>query len=233
MSAWAVAVVIAACARGESTCESLEGTQADSYVQKSHIASVTRKQSRYVPTYRNNLPACRDKTFAGALLQSWGCGWFTQNPSYCVDIYFSNAGLETCCSCGGGYRYASVGIGECMTPQGPRGNHCYDGPSFSRGTVRTREQCQEKCDNIGHCSAFEWGRNNHYNCALYIHTSTTNPPELSPQEWTCNFWSAGPDGVNEVSRAHNFGHSGECFVEQTSPDPVAKAEWDGLDSLYH
>jgi len=115
-----------------------------------------------------------------------------------------------------GDRYASVGIGECMTPQGPRGNHCYDGPSFNAGTVRTRAMCQEECGKIGHCSAYEWGRNNHYNCALYIHTSTTMPPELSPHEWICNFWSAGPAGVNEVSWAHNFGHSGECFVKQSA-----------------
>merc|ERR1719245_1667812 len=25
-----------------------------------------------------------------------------------------------------------------MTPQGPRGNHCYDGPSFNTGTVRSK-----------------------------------------------------------------------------------------------
>jgi len=115
-------------------------------------------------------------------------------------------------------QYSSVGIGECMTPQGPRGNHCYDGPSFNNGAgkVRTKAECQQECVLIEHCSAYEWGRNNYYNCALYIHTSTTMPLELSPHQWICNFWSAGPAGVNEVSRAHNFGHSGECFVQQSA-----------------
>jgi len=160
---------------------------------------------------------CDRSRFGGSLASKIYCsiqgppgpGWQAPLRSQTYTIYYPPA------SCFPNFpRYDSVGIGECMTPQGPRGNHCYDGPSFNTGTVRTQDECQQECEKIGHCSAYEWGRNNYYNCALYIHTSTANPPELASRDWTCNFWSAGPSGVNKVSRAHNFGHSGKCFIKQ-------------------
>merc|ERR1712187_143576 len=164
---------------------------------------------------------CQDVLDSGSFfrvrLARYNCAWFEASPARCRIGAEGAAASSYCCVCGGGYKYEykSVGIGECMTPNGgPRGNHCYDGPSFNAGTKRTKDMCQEECEKIGDCSAYEWGRNNHYNCALYIHTRTAMPQELSSREWICNFWSAGAAGVNEVTRAHSFGHSGECFVKR-------------------
>merc|ERR1719410_3385531 len=110
--------------------------------------------------------------------------------------------------------YDSVGVGECMTPNGgPRGNHCFDGPRFSPPWM-TKAACQSKCEEIPKCSAYEWGREHYYNCALYIHTTLAHPASLG-SGWTCNFWSAGQLGTQPVTRAHDSGHKGECFVRNT------------------
>jgi len=107
-----------------------------------------------------------------------------------------------------------------MTPNGgPRGNHCFDGPRFSPPWM-SKAACQSKCEEISECSAYEWGREYYYNCALYIHTTVEHPASLAG--WTCNFWSAGQLGTQPVTRAHDYGHKGECFVRnvRTTPAPT-------------
>lgn len=109
-----------------------------------------------------------------------------------------------------------------MTPNGgPRGNHCFDGPRFSPPWM-PKAACQSKCEEISECSAYEWGREYYYNCALYIHTTVERPASLAG--WTCNFWSAGQLGTQPVTRAHDYGHKGECFVKtaRTTPAPTAR-----------
>lgn len=231
MPTWAVAAVISACARAaaESACESLGVPQANvllqvhSKRQKSEIASVTQNQeamsqSGITGVARDGYgPQCRDVYTNGQVFYVGAtqltCSWFGEDLTRCQDLQVGQAGGDFCCVCKGGvwYDFPSLGTGECMTRQGPRGNHCYDGPSFKGGRVRMRHECETLCQYMQQCNAYEWGRNDHYNCALYIHGSTTMPQELSSSEWICNFWSAGSAGVNKISRVHDYGHSGECF----------------------
>merc|ERR1712050_305832 len=115
-------------------------------------------------------------------------------------------------------KFFNAGDGECMTPNHSRGHHCYDQLSFTAGTIRSQDDCRKECSSIRYCSAYEVGRNSVYNCALYIHTTLQRPAQLSSSEWLCNFNTGA--GAAQVDRAHDFGHSGQCFIETPSPSPA-------------
>merc|ERR1712157_437836 len=105
---------------------------------------------------------------------------------------------------------------------GGRGNHCTDDLFFNQGWSFSKAECEEKCDNFANCGGYEWGRQSLYSCALYFH-NTADPPTLSAG-WSCNFTTIhkyhkhtytlfNHAGSIPVSRSHDYGHKGNCFVK--------------------
>lgn len=130
-----------------------------------------------------------------------GNGWCGTTYSYHAaqlsDIY-DYAPLS--CIVVGGSAYTLLGKGHCMDASGKRVDHCYDATMF----VTSQEQCQDICDAMPTCKAYEYGRENYYNCAVYPEGGDSTGAH---GQMTC-FMAASK---SPVVKAIDFGHNGHCY----------------------